>query len=190
MPLVPLSKIYQNGKDLISAYWDLPPSLPVLLAARASPCSRAPPGAIQTPLMVVPSHLPQCILLSQHQYIALSKKFHAYKAKQRIQVTPSSLLGNITSFLGKNAFAVRAGETTQCFQRVRVPRVTGSIVPCSSALSLYGHQFCSKASEAGGDQDLDIAEGCESRGSCGSIPIKAKSMQLQREQHPEPFGKS
>lgn len=102
--------------------------------------------------MVVPSHLPQHILLSQHQYSALSTKFHAYKAKQRIQVTPSSLLCNVRSFLGKNAFAVGAGETMQCFQRVRVPRVTESIVPCSSALSLYGHQFFSKALEAGGGQ--------------------------------------
>lgn len=35
-------------------------------------------------------------------------------------------------------------------ERARAPRVTGSIVPCSSGLSLQGCQGCSKASEARG----------------------------------------
>lgn len=35
-------------------------------------------------------------------------------------------------------------------ERARAPRVTGSIVPCSTALSLWGSWVCSKASEARG----------------------------------------
>lgn len=96
------------------------PSLPMLLPAKASSYSRASPRAIQTPLWLCPllySSINQQILLSQLQYSSLGMKFGAYKAKQKIQVTLSSLLCNVRSFLVNKAFAVGTGETMRCFQR-------------------------------------------------------------------------
>lgn len=77
-----------------------------------------------------------------------SSLYCAYNAKQRIQVIPSSLLCNTRSFPGKKSLCSRGRRNhAMVSERARAPRVTGSIVPCSSALSLQGPQVSSKASE-------------------------------------------
>lgn len=152
-----LSQICQDGKDLISAYWGvrrLPPSLsPYPPASQGKSPQRGSPKSRPWLCPLVYPGVSQRIFLSQHQYSSLRTKFGAYKAQQRIQVTPSSLLCNVRSFSGQKSLCSRSRrDQAMLSERARAPRVTGSIVPCSSGLSLQGCQGCSKASEAGGGQ--------------------------------------